>query len=172
MKVKDLMTRDVRSCSASDSLSRAAQLMWEGDCGTVPVVGPGGTVVGMITDRDVCMAAYTKGRPLDAIAVGEAMAGHVSTCSPEATLESAMSVMKHAQVRRVPVVDGQGRLAGILSMNDLSREARNRTRAAAGRELSLELADTMGVICEARRAVSAPALPRTPRAGEPVGTRG
>ena len=61
MKVGDLMTKDVKACSQHDSLNRAAQLMWENDCGSVPVVDSDSKVVGMLTDRDICMAAYTKG---------------------------------------------------------------------------------------------------------------
>jgi len=64
MNASDVMTKTVRSCSAGDSLQRAAQLMWEGDCGSVPVVDSDNRVVGILTDRDIAMAAYTQGRPL------------------------------------------------------------------------------------------------------------
>jgi CBS-domain-containing membrane protein len=120
MKVKELMEIKVRSCLVDDSLNWAAQLMWEGDCGALPVVGPEGDVVGMITDRDICMAAYTKGRPLTLIKVGDAMAKQVTTCSAESSAETAMSLMKEVRVRRLPIVDAQGKLAGILSLNDLA----------------------------------------------------
>ena len=73
MKVEQLMSRDVKTCQATEMLNRAAQLMWENDCGCVPVVDEDGRAVGMITDRDVCMAAYTQGRLLDALPVASAM---------------------------------------------------------------------------------------------------
>jgi len=67
MKVEQIMTRIVHTCSENDTLNRAAQLMWENDCGCVPVIHGGngsGAVVGVVTDRDVCMGAYTQGRLL------------------------------------------------------------------------------------------------------------
>ncbi|HVS11206.1 MAG TPA: CBS domain-containing protein, partial [Planctomycetota bacterium] len=80
MKVEQLMTRDVKACAPQDSLSRAAQLLWESDIGALPVVDSEGRVVGMVTDRDVCMAAYFKGRPLAEIRVDETMARKVYSC--------------------------------------------------------------------------------------------
>jgi CBS domain-containing protein len=162
MKVMDLMTCDVKSCSADDSLDRAANLMWEGDCGVVPVVGPGRELVGMITDRDICMAAYTKGRPLAALGVRDAMAKKLTFCSPEATLETAISLMKESRVRRLAVVDSKGMLAGILSLNDLAVEARKQERSGARPTLSAALADMLGTICEHRQP-SAGAKPRPRR---------
>ena len=171
MKVSELMIRNVRSCAAENNLNRAAQLMWEGDCGALPVVGSDGTVIGMITDRDISMAAYTKGKPLTAIRVGDAMAKQVSTCSLESTLETAMSLMKEIRVRRLPVVDAQGKLAGILSLNDLALEARKETKSG-GRDLkSVDVADTLGVICEHRQPGAVAAKPQAKRAGELVGAR-
>ena len=57
MKVRDLMTRDVKSCNASSILRSAAQIMWDNDCGTVPIVDHAGRFIDMLTDRDICMAA-------------------------------------------------------------------------------------------------------------------
>ena len=73
MKVQEAMTRNVAACGVRDMLNRAAQLMWECDCGSVPVVDEAGNVCGMITDRDICMAAYTQGLPLDQILVRSTM---------------------------------------------------------------------------------------------------
>ncbi len=77
MNVSDLMTTAVKSCVIGDSLQRAAQLMWENDCGVVPVLDGEGRVVGMITDRDICMAAYTHGQALWQLPVSGAMAKQV-----------------------------------------------------------------------------------------------
>jgi CBS domain-containing protein len=169
MKVKELMVRDVRSCLVSDSLTRAAQLMWEGDCGVLPVVGMNGSVVGMITDRDICMSAYTKGRPLAALKVENAMAGKVSSCSTESTLETAMSLMKESRVRRLPVVDAQGKLAGILSLNDLACQARKEAKLGGKEIKSVDVADTLGAICEHRPPVGAAVISQANRKGELVG---
>ena len=122
MKVEQLMSRDVKTCTPEDRLNRAAQLMWEHDVGCVPVVS-NGIVVGVITDRDVCMAAYTQGRALHEIPVGQVMVAQVQTCTPGDTLETASAVMKRHQVRRLPVVRPNRELAGILSMADLTRGA-------------------------------------------------
>lgn len=168
MKVMELMTREVKSCSADDSLDRAANLMWEADCGVIPVVGPGRELVGMITDRDICMAAYTKGRPLSMLAVRDAMAKELTFCSPEATLETAMSLMKESRVRRLAVVDSKGMLAGVLSLNDLAIEARKQEKSGVRPNLSAALADTLGTICEHRQP-SAGAKPRPRRTEAMVG---
>jgi CBS domain-containing protein len=150
MKVRDLMIRDVRSCAEKDSLNRAAQLMWEGDYGVVPVLGDDGTVVGMITDRDLCMAAYTRGVSLGSLRVEDAMSRDVTSCSAESSLDTAMSLMREARVRRLPVVDHRGALEGILSMNDLAREARRQCQGIAREDLCVSLADTLGTLCEPR----------------------
>jgi CBS domain-containing protein len=124
-RVEQLMSRNVATCRPDDRLSRAAQLMWERDCGVVPVtVTDGGTerVVGMVTDRDVCMAAYTQGRPLADVPVATAMSHDVRTCGPTDRIGSALQLMAAAQLRRLPVVDGAGRLLGVLSLADVARE--------------------------------------------------
>jgi len=126
MQVKDLMTHDVRTCSATDSLSRAAQIMWETDCGCVPVVDDRASVVGMVTDRDICMAAYTQGRTLADMTVASAASSNVVTVRENDTLHRAETLMRDAQVRRLAVVDAEGQLVGLLSIGDLARRAADR----------------------------------------------
>ena len=121
MKVSDLMTTDVATCSADDSLNRAAQTMWERRCGCVPVVDHDERVVGMVTDRDVCMAAYTQGRRLDDIAVTSAMSHPARVCPGTATAEEAGSLMMAHAVHRLVVVDDDGRLRGVISLDDIAR---------------------------------------------------
>ena len=123
MNVSDLMTSAVKSCGIHDNLQRAAQLMWENDCGIVPVVDGDGRVVGMITDRDICMAAYTHGQALWQLPVAGAMSKQVHAVRESDPLEVVETLMRRVRIRRVPVVDGDGRLTGILSMNDLARNA-------------------------------------------------
>lgn len=151
MKVSDLMTREVKSCRADDDLTCAAQVMWEADCGAVPVVDPDNRVIGLVTDRDACMAAYTKGLPLGAIRARDAMAKEVFFCSPQDDIEKALAVMGKRQVRRLPVVDEAMKLVGVLSLNDLAREA-GRQRARGGKQLGgARVASTLAAVCQLRR---------------------
>ena len=151
MKVEQVMSRNVKSCRADDTLNRAAQMMWENDCGCVPVVDDEGRAVGMLTDRDVCMAAYIQGGLLSHLRVGSAMAGDVRSCRPTDTVAEAESIMRAAQVRRLPVVDPESHIIGLLSLNDIAREVA-RERGASGKpEVDCEeIAETLGVICTPR----------------------
>jgi len=150
VKVHELMTRDVKTCGCDDTANHAARIMWEQDCGAVPVVDAAGRVVGMLTDRDVCMAAYTQGLPLRAIPVATAMSKQVHACRPDDSLFVAEKVMREHRIRRLPVVREDGTLAGILSLNDVAIEAA-REHAPATREASAEgLAQTMAAVCERR----------------------
>ena len=124
LKIKELMTPDVCCCHPGDTLERAAELMWQRDCGCVPVVDEGSHVVGMITDRDVCMAAYTRGVPLSQALVRDAMSREVYTCSGEQPVGVAEKLMQTRQVRRVMVTEPDGKLVGLLSMADIARETR------------------------------------------------
>jgi CBS domain-containing protein len=153
MNVSDLMTTAVKSCSANDKLQRAAQIMWETDCGAVPVVDGDRRVVGMITDRDICMAAYTNGQTLWQIPVSGAMANQVHGVRENDELAAVEGLMRTVQVRRVPVLDEEGRLKGILSLNDLARH-RSTGRKADG--LSGDsIAQTLAAICRPRGATGA-----------------
>ena len=121
MNVGQLMTRTVYSCQSNDSLNRAAQVMWENDCGCVPVEDADGKAIAMITDRDICMAAYTQGLPLTQISVGSAASRTLHCVVESDSLARAELLMQRHRIRRLPVVDGDGRPVGILSMNDLAR---------------------------------------------------
>ncbi len=150
MKIEALMTREVETCRPTDSLSRAAELMWDHDCGCLPVVDESGRVIGMITDRDVCMAAYTRGEPLEGVAVSAAMSKQLFSCRPRDTVRDAESIMKGKRVRRLPVVDADGRLVGLISLNDIAREA-ERESAGGAKAVGLdEVALTLGAICAPR----------------------
>lgn len=151
MKVEQVMSRNVKTCLPNDTLDRVAQLMWENDCGCVPVVDDDGRAVGMITDRDVCMAAYTQGAMLGHLRVGSAMAREVRSCRPMDTVAEAESIMRAAQVRRLPVVDPESRVLGILSLNDIAREVARERGASGQPEIGgEEVAETLGAICARR----------------------
>jgi CBS domain-containing protein len=122
-KVGDVMSRDVASCSAADPLNVAARIFWERDCGSVPVLDDGSHVLGMLTDRDACMAAYFSNRPLSELRVSDVMSKDVGVCAAADPLPVAEEIMSRRQVRRLPVVDEDHRLVGILSLNDIVREA-------------------------------------------------
>jgi CBS domain-containing protein len=126
MKVEQLMVRNVQTCRADDNLMRPAQIMWENDCGVVPVAAAGdgsARIVGMLTDRDICMAAYTQGLALKDISVGSSMSKQVCSCRPTDTIGVALKVMETNQVRRLPVVDQDDQVVGLLSLADIGREA-------------------------------------------------
>ena len=125
MRVDQVMTRPVHSCRPEDSLARAAQLMWDHDCGCLPVMGSNGAerVVGIITDRDVCMCAMFEGASLAALKVGQAMAKQVQCCRPDDSLADAERVMREARVRRLPVLDESDVLVGMISLADIAQTA-------------------------------------------------
>jgi len=117
--VTDVMTRNPRSCKRTDSLVSAAKIFWEQDCGAAPVVDDNGRVVGMITDRDCLMAAFTRGRKLDDLSVQSAMAHMVFSIRDDQSIDAAAERMAEHAVRRLPVVDAHGRLVGMVSFADV-----------------------------------------------------
>jgi CBS-domain-containing membrane protein len=123
VKVQELMTQDVNTCGPQDSVNRAAQLIWEHDCGCVPVVDEKLKILGVVTDRDICVAAYTQGLPLSSIPIGSAMAKEVFACKPGDPIGEAEKILKEKQVRRLPVVNADGELVGIVSLSDIVRQA-------------------------------------------------
>ena len=117
--------------------------MWEHDCGVVPVVDAEERVLAMLTDRDVCMAAFTQGKPLAELPVSIAASKRVFWVHPHDSVETAERLMRKQQIRRLPVVDERGRLVGLLSLNDLARHAGGRDDDLSTREIS----QTLGAIC-------------------------
>lgn len=151
MKVEQLMKREVKVCAESDTLNRAAELMWESDCGCIPVVSANGDgrLIGVATDRDIAMAAYTQGKQLWAIPVGTAMAHKVITCHASDGISQAEALMRDNQVRRLPVLDQNERVIGILSLNDVAREAQREAAAGKRAEVTREsVAETLATVCQ------------------------
>jgi CBS domain-containing protein len=142
MKARDMMTSGVLTCRPHDPLSDAAKIMWEHDCGVVPVVDETGRLVGVVTDRDACMAAYTQGKALTELTVASAMCESPQCCRDDEDLSDVESTMALHQVRRVPVVDAENRVVGILSINDLAVHA---LQSQDPRE-KIALAETLGQI--------------------------
>jgi CBS domain-containing protein len=150
MKVQDVMSSNVSSCRSENNLAAVATMMWDGDCGVVPVVDDAGKVIGMITDRDIAIAAATKGRPASEVTVGEVIANRVHTCALNEDLQSALKTFRQEKVRRLPVVNDEGILQGILSLNDVILRAEE-AKGNYVPEISYEDAmSTLKAICEHR----------------------
>lgn len=157
MKVAKIMTRDVKTCAPQDSLNVAAKIMWDNDCGCVPVVNGNERVVGVLTDRDICMAAYTQGEPLHRLRAESAMSQTVVSCGPEDDLATAEKLMRDNKVHRLPVCNSDGRITGIMSLSDIAREAdRERFGAETKQIRSAELAEVLGAISQPHSHVGTP----------------
>jgi CBS domain-containing protein len=142
MKVEKVMSRDVATCSVDDTLSTPAQQMWDRTVGSVVVLS-GEQLAGIITDRDIAMSAQTQGRPLAEIPVRTAMASDVVTCGPDDRLGEVVKRMVQRRVRRCPVVNGDGNLLGLLSLDDLAEVAAHRHFPGVGVGISPQ--DLLGV---------------------------
>jgi len=158
MQIRDLMSKPVMTCRSDDTLNAAARLMWEHDCGAIPVTSADGKLVGMVTDRDICMATHTKGKPPQEIAVSEVMAKKVVVCGAHDSLELAWRLMSDHQVRRLAVVDRDHRPVGLLSLNDLARHAAS-ARKKDG--LEREVTSTLAAVCRPRARGAKAAVPAT-----------
>lgn len=145
MQIAKLMTRNVMTCHQSDMLDRAAKLMWDADVGVLPVVDDSGMLVGIVTDRDACMAAFMQRQPLHELSVSVAMSKHVVACQPEDDDAHVAEMMAKNKIRRVPVVDDDMRPIGILSLNDLALAMAHGDAIPEG-----EIAGTLAAICEHR----------------------
>ena len=119
MKVKEVMTEQPAAVWITDSLASAAVSMWENDCGILPILKDGRKVVGLITDRDICMATAIRNRPESSISVEEVMSRTVYSVAPNDDIHKALETMREHKVRRLPVIDKSGDLKGIVSMNDI-----------------------------------------------------
>ena len=123
MKVREVMTTSPVACTPINTLADAAALMWQNDCGMLPVLAEGGEVVGVITDRDICMAGVLNARQLAHIAVEEVVSGRLFACSADDDIHAALKTMRENRIRRLPVVAADGKIEGILSMNDIVLKA-------------------------------------------------
>jgi CBS domain-containing protein len=139
MKVKEIMTADPGFCFGVDSLTKAAMIMWQRDCGAVPVVNAENQVVGVITDRDICIAAASQDRKASEIRAFELCDGRVWTVSPDDDVRDAIKFMRKFQVRRLPVTDDGDRLVGMLTIADVVNAAGSKKKGKALRKKVLPL---------------------------------
>lgn len=145
MKVKDVMTPNAKAIWLTESLADAAKLMWENDCGVLPIIKDGRKVIGMITDRDICMAMAMRDTKPSGISVEEVMTGQVYAVKPEDNIDQALQTMQEHKIRRLPVISSEGELEGILSMNDVVLNANN----AAGDSIKYkDVVKTYRAICQ------------------------
>ncbi|MCA9319525.1 MAG: CBS domain-containing protein [Planctomycetes bacterium] len=146
MLIKDLMTPRVATCFGDSSLAEAARQMWESDCGILPVVASmGKQLMGVITDRDIAMAAAMRGEALDRIPVRQCCSRALFTCHADDEAAVAHRLMRQHKVRRLPVVDDAQRVLGIISVDDLAFHALREEHAGNSRH---DVAATLGVICK------------------------
>ena len=123
MKIREIMSPDVRIASPKDTLQHAAQMMEEIDCGVLPV-GDGDQLVGMLTDRDITLRAVAQGKS-PSCTVGEVMSPDIKYVYEDETLEDASRNMSELQIRRLPVLNRKKRLVGIISLGDLALNAKD-----------------------------------------------
>lgn len=123
LRAQDLMSAPPDACQPQTDLAAVTRLMWDRDCGVIPVVDAAGHVVGVVTDRDICIATATRRLLPEHIAASQVMSRAVRTCLPGDTATDALAAMAEARVHRLPVVDGDGHLRGMLSLTDLVRAA-------------------------------------------------
>lgn len=122
MKVKDIMSKTLVCCTAADSIQKAAELMKANDVGSLPVVNDCNErkLLGIITDRDICINAVAAGKSNGAVTVSEVMTKTPVTCSPDDSIEECEAKMERNQVRRIPVIDSRGLCVGIVAQADIA----------------------------------------------------
>jgi CBS domain-containing protein len=119
MKVAEVMTKEPAYCGPETNLAAAIEILWNRDCGILPVVDSQGRVVGLVTDRDICVALGTRNQMPSDMTVSEVSSGRVVACKPDDDLRTALATMAKVQVHRLAVLDDAGRLQGVLSIADV-----------------------------------------------------
>ena len=119
MKVRELMTSNPAVCDLNASVSEAARKMWDSDCGVLPVLKDGREVVGLLTDRDICMALVINDCKASDVSAEKIISGQVYSVTPEDEIQTALALMQENKVRRLPVITDEGDLKGMVSMNDV-----------------------------------------------------
>ena len=137
MKVKEVMMGTPYQIPLDANLGMATELMWKGNCGFLPVVDAEKKVCGVVTDRDICVALGTRNQTAGQVLVEEVVQRKVYACNPEDDIHVALQTMREGHVRRLPVVDRNGDLAGVVSMDDLLLRAEP-DRAGKEPELSAD----------------------------------
>ena len=124
MKVREVMTKKASFCGPESTLEEAAFLMRKHNCGFLPVVGDGGNVIGVLTDRDMCIALGTRNRKPSDMRVWDVMSHKLFTCMEGDDVHCALKTLRAAKIRRLPVIDRDGSLVGVLSIDDIVLKAK------------------------------------------------
>jgi CBS domain-containing protein len=148
MNVENWMSEAVVTCRPEDDLGEAARKMWENDCGALPVVDEDGRVVAMLTDRDVLMGTLHGGARLHELQVRDSMSRRVFTCRAADPIEDVMRLVGDQRIRRVPVVDREGRAIGVVSLCDLVRGLVALLEVEERRRLSSRLVEALACLSE------------------------
>jgi CBS domain-containing protein len=122
MRIRDVMTSDPKFCLGEDSVIDAACIMRDEHVGVVPVVDneEDRRVIGIVTDRDLCLGVVAEGQDPAGVRIDQCMTSKVICCTPDDALEDATELMQENQIRRVPVVNADGELEGIVSLADIA----------------------------------------------------
>lgn len=153
MKVKEIMTGSPSVCDLNESLAEAAKTMWDADCGVLPVLKDGKEVVGVITDRDICMAMAMRHCSPAGVSVEEVISGEVYSVAPQDEVQKALELMQQKQVLRLPVISPEGELEGMLSMNDVVLKAQRKANGKTPEIKYADVVDTYKAICAHRTPV-------------------
>jgi CBS domain-containing protein len=145
MKARDIMSPLPHTCGPHTDLATVTRVMWDHDCGFVPVVDTAGRVVGVVTDRDICIATATRRLLPEHISVAEVMTTPIHACQLDDAIRDVLSTMQRFRVRRVPVLDAGGRLQGVISLNDIVLASSGKREPKAS-----EVVATMAAICAHR----------------------
>ena len=159
MKIEDVMTRRVVAARADTELAHLARVMWDNDCGAVTVVDAEEKVVGIVTDRDLCMGAHFSGKSLRELRASACMGSEVLTCRPGDDVLAVVAAMGRRQVRRIPVTDGAGRLVGLVAVGDLCA-AHKKAKAKEQKALGTALLGFLGAVTA--RPLREEVVPATP----------
>lgn len=120
MKCKDIMTKHIKSCKTNDNARDAAKLMKELDCGVIPIVNDKEELLGIVTDRDIAIHIVSEGKDANKVKLKECMTTPVITCKSDDNIDDAINTMKNKKIRRIPVVDKNNKLQGIISLGDIA----------------------------------------------------
>ncbi len=146
MRVLDCMMGTPYYCRPDNNLGSATELMWTGNCGFLPVVNAEGNVIGVITDRDICIALGTRGLAAGEVPVSDVMSQKVFSCAPEDDVHFALRTMREGHVRRLPVIAKNSTLVGVISMDDVLLRAESTDAVKTGDLSAQEVVDAFRAI--------------------------
>lgn len=146
MKVHEVMESRVRTCSQDDDVATTALVMQEADCGVLPVIGRAGEVVGILTDRDICLRLGERDAKPSEVQVRDVMHREVHSCRPGDDIQRALDLMRAWKVRRLPVVH-EGKLVGIVSLDEVVLKARFFETSQFRGPLFTDIGTTLQAIC-------------------------